>query len=68
MKHPWKCRHGHENRTAIPEETEKGQRRNLLLRCSEADCGEHTSIFVGETLGTAPHQGRKERRVRRSSP
>ncbi|HKD19646.1 MAG TPA: hypothetical protein VKG23_17465 [Thermoanaerobaculia bacterium] len=67
MTHPWKCKRGHENRTPIPPEMEKGARRALVLWCSEPGCVEHTSVFVGETHGTQPHRKRKQRRVRRSA-
>src|SRR5262245_20860475 len=60
--HPWKCKRGHENRTAIAREDRWGARRRIALPCMEPDCKESTSIFVGDARTTPPRTAAPKRR------
>src|SRR5262245_50332359 len=54
MKHPWRCRLGHENRSDLPVEAFEVGRRHLVVWCSEPGCPESTTIFVGSTTPSQP--------------
>ena len=62
MPHPWKCRTGHENLTAVPKDENVGPRRRLVLKCSEQGCASRSWIFVGSDPGPFP-TGPKRRGV-----